>query len=468
MTIRKTALGPKLLIAGATFLAISACEIQPPPSNTDIMTQALPPGTVVPAAWSTTGAPTSAVGGNWVASFRDPNMTSLVNEALRNNRDLAAAAARVEAALQTVVIAGAPILPQVGFEAGAQASRNYTRNRNSQERGALLVASWELDVWGRLRSDRAASVAVARSVADDAIYAQQSIAATVARSWIANIQLRRLKSVSIKSADIYAHLLRLTEEQVAEGLVSDFDVAQASSRLNAARAATSEIETTQNEAIGGLELLLGRYPALKLRATQSYPRMPGALPASGLPLSLLDRRPDVAAARNRVIAAFYKVDVAKLTRLPGISISAAGGSLLDPDFLLTGANPQFLRIGVSLLQPIFAGGALEADIARMNAKQAEAVANYGQTVLKAFKEVETALANERVLRRQLANWRQSLTDATSALEFANDNYIAGTIDMLGLLQLQEFQIGRQVDVIETEADLLSNRVSLYLALGEPF
>lgn len=144
---------------------------------------------------------------------------------------------------------------------------------------------------------------------------------------------------------------------------------QARSRLAAARAATSSIQTTQNEAIGNLEVLLGRYPSLKLKPAPQFPQMPSALPASGLPLSLLDRRRDISAARNKVISAFFNSEAAKLTRLPGITLSAAGGTLFDPDLGLLGANPEFFRIGVGLLQPIFAGGAIEASIARMSAKQ---------------------------------------------------------------------------------------------------
>ncbi len=468
MTNRKMGLAVRLLVSGAAILALASCDLAEPPSSTDMLKDALPDGTTVPGAWSTAGASTSAVGGNWVGSFRDQTMANLINEALQNNRDLAAAAARVEAALQSVVIAGAPILPQVGLGAGARRSRNYTIDRTSDINGAILSASWELDVWGRLRSGRAASAALAGSVVDDAIYAQQSIAATVARSWIANIKLSQMNAISRQSAAIYDNLLTISNEKADAGEASDFDVVQASSRFNAAKASTSQIQSSQNEAIGSLEVLLGRYPALTLRPASAFPRMPGTMPASGLPLSLLDRRPDISAARNRVVSAFYRVEVAKLARLPGISLSAAGGRLLDPSFALIGANPDFLQIGVGLLQPIFTGGALQADVAKMTAKQAVAVAEYGQTVLEAFQEVETGLANEKVLRRELANWRASLKDATQALEFANDNYVAGTIDMTGLLVLQEFRIGRQVDVVQTQAALLNNRVLLYLALGEPF
>ena len=169
-----------------------------------------------------------------------------------------------------------------------------------------------------------------------------------------------------------------------------------------------------------------------------------------------------------MIAAFYKSEVAKLARLPGISLSAAGGTLLDPNLALLGSNPEFLRVGIDLLQPIFSGGALQADVLRMSARQTEAVAQYGQVVLEAFSEVETALASEKTLRTELANWRASLEDSNDALEFANDRYVQGTIDMTGLLVLQQFQLERQVNVIQSEAALLSNRIRLYMALGESF
>lgn len=468
MDRRTTIVSARLIVASLSVMLLLGCELATPPVDTELVAEALPEGTTIPSAWSTSGVPTSAVKGSWVASFRDPNMTSLVQEGLENNRDLVAAAARVEAALQTVVIAGAPLLPEVGFEAGRQRSELTERNITRTTSGAVLAASWELDIWGKLRSSRASTAALARSVADDARYLQQSIAATIARAWIANIELARLIGVSRQAERNYSELLTLTNEKAAAGEVSDFDVVQARARVSAAKAATQDIETTQNQAIGSLEVLLGRYPSLKLQPAGRFPRMPSTLPASGLPLSLLDRRPDISAARNRVIAAFFKSEAAQLARLPGITLSAAGGTLLDPELALLGTNPDFVRIGASLLQPIFAGGAIEANISRMSAKQRAAVAEFGQTVLSAFNEVETALANEKTLRKELANWRAALTDATEALDFANDRYIQGTIDMTGLLFLQQFQIAREVDVIQTEAALLNNRVLLYMALGESF
>ena len=472
MNQRARVLPRGVIFASIGLLALAGCETPPPPADSEILQDALPDGTTVPAAWSTSGAPSSAVKGDWVSTFRDPTLSKLVTEALANNRDMAAAVARVEAATQAVIISGAPLLPQVGAEIGGQRSRitddngTVNLNRNSQVRGGTLVASWELDVWGKLRSDQAATAALASSIVDDARYLQQSIAATVARSWISSIEINRLVAVSRQASDVYANLLQLTDDKEAAGEVSDFDVVQARSRLSAAKATISQTQADLNDAIGSLEVLLGRYPGLKLKPASRFPRMPGALPSSGLPLSLLDRRPDVSAARNKVKAAFYNVKVAELARLPGISLSAAGGTLLDENLALLGTDPTFLRIGINLLQPIFMGGALQADVYRMTAKQAAAVSEYGQTVLEAYKEVETALANEKVLRVELANWRDSLKNSTEAIELANDRYVQGTIDLTGLLVLQQFQLERQVNVIQAEAALLNNRVLLYMALGE--
>ena len=325
------------LSLAAAAAALAGCALATPPEDGAMVDAALPEGTEIPAAWSSGGAPSSVAGGNWVASFRDPNMTGLVAEALRNNPDLQAAAAQVDAALQAVTIAGAPILPAVGATAGAQESRDLTEYRNSTISGAELMVSWEVDLWGKLRSGQASVAASAAAVANEAVYANQLIAATVARTWVSIIELAKLVVVAEETAGLYENLLALARQKEAAGQVSDFDVVQAQARLSGARAEIPKLRISANESIAALEVLLGRYPNLKLRSGTTYPRMPGPL-ASGPPLSLLDRRPDVVAARNEVIAAFYNVEVAKLARLPGVSLAASGGRLFDPDIALLGAN----------------------------------------------------------------------------------------------------------------------------------
>jgi outer membrane protein TolC len=151
-----------------------------------------------------------------------------------------------------------------------------------------------------------------------------------------------------------------------------------------------------------------------------------------------------------------------------VSLAASGGRLFDPDIALLGANPDFLRAGVGLLQPIFEGGALQAQVVEMTAEQAAATALYGQTVLEAYAEVETRQANETLLRESLASQRAALADAEEAVALGQDNYVAGTMDMTQLLTLQQFVNAAKVEVVQSEAALLTNRIALYLALGEPY
>ncbi len=465
-TSRSAGLGSKTAILLA--LAIAGCELATPPDQQALLQAALPESSAIPVAWSTEGAPASAVGGNWVASFNDPVLADLVAEALRNNRDLQAAAARVEAALQTVDISAASLLPWLNFEAGRQSTKNYDDSKTNTLSGASIAVSWEVDLWGKLRSGTAAAAASAAAAADDAYYAHQSIAATVARSWIAATEVTQLTALAEDALARYRQLVQLAQRKEAAGQVSSFDVVQAQSHASTSRAQVARLQSSANETVAVLEVLLGRYPSLALEPATTFPTMPEALSA-GLPLSLLDRRADVTAARNQVIAAFYDVEVAKLARLPGISLAATYGQLNDPDLALVGLNSiMFAKIGVSLLQPIFDGGALDAQVREMTAEQTAATALYGQTVLGAFGEVETRLANERLLLEELKSWRVAYWSAEEAVRLGRDNYVAGTIDMVSLLNLVEFALLRKSDLIQAEAALLTNRVALYLALGETY
>ncbi len=459
-------LGSKTAILLA--LAVAGCELATPPDQQALLQAALPGSSAIPAAWSTEGAPISAVGGNWVASFDDPVLADLVAEALRNNRDLQAAAARVEAALQSVDIAAASLLPALNFAAGRQSTKNYDDNKTNTLTGASIAVSWEVDLWGKLRSGTAATAASAAAAADDAYYAYQSIAATVARSWIAATEVTQLTALAEDALAGYRQLVRLAQRKEAAGQVSSFDVVQAQSYASTSRAQVARLQSSANETVAVLEVLLGRYPSLDLEPAATFPTMPETLSA-GLPLSLLDRRADVTAARNQVIAAFYDVEVAKLARLPGISLAATYGQLTDPDLALVGLNSiRFAKIGVSLLQPIFDGGALDAQVREMTAEQTAATALYGQTVLRAFGEVETRLANEQLLLEELKSWRVAYWSAEEAVRLGRDNYVAGTIDMVSLLNLAEFALLRKSNLIQAEAALLTNRVALYLALGETY
>ena len=457
----------QLLIPAGLSLQLSACAIKDPPSQQLIVNEALPPGTSVPSRWVARNANRAAVTQGWVTTFHDPILSALVAEANANNPDLAATAARVDAAREALVIAGAPLFPAISLDATGKRTRDLDAGETLKHRGGRLNILWEVDVWGRIRSSQAASVAGYEAAAEDEEFARLSLAALVARSWYVNSELIQRIALARQEIRIYSELLKLVREKRKAGQVDLIDVYQAEASVNAAQAGLVQAQEKSSTAIRSLEILLGRYPGHELKARNSYVTPPPTVPA-GLPASLLSRRPDVLASERLVAAAFYNVQVAKLSLLPAISLTGAGGRLVDPGLSLLGFTPDYLQLGANLLQPIFQGGALQAQIKVASAEQRVAVASYGQSILLAFKEVETSLANEEYLRRRLDYLNAELNDRTQTVRIAYEKYRAGNIDLQSFLQFQEKQVAVQEEVIVAQGAILTNRIDLHLALGGSF
>jgi multidrug efflux system outer membrane protein len=214
-------------------------------------------------------------------------------------------------------------------------------------------------------------------------------------------------------------------------------------------------------------MLLGRYPAAELAVAPVFPPVPPPVPA-GLPSALLERRPDLVAAERQVLAAFRVEEAAKLALWPSFAVSLDGGHLSDGLTSLLRINPWLLHGTIGMSVPIYTGGALTAQIAIATAQQAQAIARYGSGILRAFYEVEVALTNEVLLAQRLQIEEQGLTDRTEAVRIAKVRYVAGSIDMLSVLQLQERQLNSQASVIQLRNALLANRINLHLALGGSF
>jgi outer membrane protein TolC len=189
---------------------------------------------------------------------------------------------------------------------------------------------------------------------------------------------------------------------------------------------------------------------------------------TGLPLSLLERRPDIVAAERDVIAAFREHEAAKLALLPDFSFSLVGGRLGDPILSLLKLNPWLASAAIGAFVPIYEGGALRATIRIATAQQAEAVARYGSIALTAFREVENALANEDLLRKRLPLEQRALSDREAAVRIATEQYRAGRIDQLSVSQIQASAIAADASVVELRSAELTNRIRLHLALGGSF
>jgi multidrug efflux system outer membrane protein len=445
-------------------LALAGCALQTPPTQTEVLNHALPKGTQVPPAWKT-DTKTGAVTGDWLKSFNDPMLDAIVAEAIANNLDLRQAAERVAIARQTIVVVGAQLLPQIGGQAGYKKTHDFgneddVKHTFEHKYGSLGMA-WELDVWGRLRAERAAAGAGYEA------YARQSLAATVALSWYLTTEAHQLLVLAERAVEIYGELLDLAEIRYHGGKSSELDVVDARARVETAQSELEAARNTYGKARRTLEVLLGRYPAAEIEAAAVYPPLPPPVGA-GMPASLLERRPDIVAAERRVLAAFRQQEAARLALLPDFSISLVGERLSDHLLRQLQLSPWFASAAIGTVIPIYEGGALRAQVKIATAQQAHAVANYGSVLLNAFKEVEDVLASEQILEKRLGYEQRALVDRTTAVQIATVQYQAGRRDLLWVEQLQTDQLAVESNVIQLRNAQIANRIQLHLALGGSF
>jgi outer membrane protein, multidrug efflux system len=454
------------LCLSALAAVVTGCALSRPPAHSQLVTNALPQGTTIPLQWSSVTG-TNDVANDWIRSFNDARLDALVAEAITNNLDLRQAAARVEVARQNVIVVGSQLKPQVGVDLGLGATRDDGHNDWYTAKKGLAGVAWEPDVWGRLRAQREAAKADAQATELDYSFARQSLAATAAKSWYLAIETRQLVGLAGQSVVIYSNLLDLVKIRRAAGKVTDLDVAEAAADFNTSQGQLRLAQGLYSDARRSLEVLLGRYPAAELAVAESFTPVPPPVQA-GLPSSLLERRPDIAAGGQLVLAAFRTQESARLALLPSFTLNLDGGKLSDNLLSMLQINPWMFSAAVGMYVPIYTGGALRAQLRIATAQQQQAIAGYGSAALRAFVEVEAALTHERLLADRLQFQQGEVRDRVEAVRIASLQYKAGAIDLLSLLQLQGDQIGSEANLIKLRNAQLANRINLHLALGGSF
>jgi len=453
----------RIILAAAVAGGLAGCALKSPPERAEIAQDALP-NLKVPAAWAAEGGAAAAAGDRWLASFNDPQLDALVAEALAYNPDLQVAAARVEQAAGYVRVSGATLYPQVNLLARGGGKMG---GDSSGLQGVGVFLNWELDLWGRIRSGQAASQDQYASAALDAEYARQSMAALVAKSWFLATEARLQKAIAEEMATAAARQLSLAQDRLRVGNGDEYDVTLAQASLATYRDSVASLGLAYQQALRALEALAGRYPAAAVDVPARLASMPGPVPV-GLPSELLERRPDVVAAERRVAAAFYRVEEAKAARLPKISLTAAVTSVSSELFVLKQQDNPVWSIGASLLQPIFLGGQLQAQVEIRTAEQKQAVAEYGRVGARAFGEVENALSAEFALDARETLLTQAVADNARALELANIRYRVGSGDLRAVQQQTIALDAARTALLRVQSERLVQRVNLYLALGGSF
>jgi len=443
--------------------ALAGCALKSPPERAELAKQSLP-NLSVPERWAEPAGVSGAVSDRWLASFNDAQLDALVREALANNPDLQVAAARVEQAASFVKVAGATLYPQVS--ALARGGGALSGDSSGLE-GAGIFANWELDLWGRVRSGRAAAQGQFGSAELDAEYARQSLAALVAKSWFLATEARMQKAIAEEMTGASERQLGLAQDRLRVGRGDEYDVALARANLATFRDSVRSLDLAYRQALRALEALAGRYPAAALSVPAQLAALPGPVPV-GMPSELLERRPDVVAAERRIAAAFYRVEEAKAARLPRISLTAAVTSISSDLFVLKDRDNPVWSAGASLTQPLFLGGQLQAQVEVRTAEQKQALAEYGRVGARAFGEVESALSTGFALEEREAILTQSVADNARALELANVRYRVGTGDLRAVSQQSLALHAARTALLRVQAERLVQRVNLHLALGGSF
>ena len=446
-------------------LFVAGCATKSPPTRAEIQQQSGTISSLTPASAWKAGGVEGNISDNWLATFNDPQLDTLVREAIANNPDLRIAATRVEQASQYVELAKASLRPAVnllgigGYNLG---------DGSSALQGVFIGASWEMDLWGRLRYGRNAAQETYASTRADFEFARQSLAATTAQSWFTAsetwLQLQ-IADEMVKSAQ---QLVTLSEKRQQVGVGSEQDVMLARANLGNFQDNVAQFRLAHSQSLRALELLLGRYPAAELNARQDLDTFPGPVPV-GMPLEMLERRPDMVAAERRVAAAFDRVGEAKAARLPRLSLNASVADISSEVLQLkTDYQNPSSGVGARIVAPIYQGGALNTQVEIRTIEQKEAVAQYARMALRAIGDVENALAAEKTLAERAQLLQRIVADNQRALDLVQESYRVGKTDLRSVQQQQLNLFAARLTQLRVQSDQLSQRVKLYLALGGSF
>jgi outer membrane protein, multidrug efflux system len=436
-------------------------------------------GVPTPASWVAGPQTHDQVLDSWWTVFNDADLTRTVQEATQANLDLRRFLARLDAAAAQARMAGAPLWPGVDMAAGSQRQQQVfvglpipgregePLTSRSTLHALSFNLSWELDLWGRLRAGQRAALAEVQASEEDYRAALLSVAGQTVRLWLAAAEGHRQRELAQATARSFEVTARQVRERYERGLRSALDLRLA---LNNEAVANALVNLRERELEGltrQLEVLLGRYPAGQLAVSESLPDLPGPLPA-GLPSTLLERRPDLVAAERRLAATLARVHEAKAALLPRISLTATGGRTSAELEDLLSSQFSVWSLAGNLAQPLFHGGRLQAHLDLSEARAREAVEHYRLAALRAFGEVETALAAEAWLERRETDLSEAVEQSRAALRLAEDRYRLGLIDFVTLMETQRSAFSAESQLIQVRRQRLENRVDLCLALGGGF
>ena len=445
------------LLPGLLLLAFTAgCALTKPIARPDLD---------LPAQWAEAGgtsAATAPVHDTWWQDFGSTPLDALVAEALAAAPDLRIQAERVVQAELALRQAGASLLPGLDLSAGSGA-RNVDSNETNST-SLSLGASYELDLWGRIAAGVDASRASLAATRFDHDAARLSMSASVASTWFQALALQERLDIARQNLAIAERVLRVVQARYDNGAASALELSQQRATVLNQRKAIEPLEVQLRQTRSALAILLGRNPQADFPTDERLAALQVPVVDAGLPSELLLRRPDLAASEARLAAAAANIAAARAALLPGISLSAGAG-VGSAALLSLADTTRTLSISASVLQKIFDGGRLRADVDIQRSRQRELLETHRRAILVALKEVEDALANATRDANQESAQREILTEAQRSLRLAELRYREGADSLLTVLDAQRTLVSAQDQLAQLRLARLSDAVNLYRALG---
>ncbi|WP_019339154.1 efflux transporter outer membrane subunit [Stutzerimonas stutzeri] len=451
-------------------LSVTACTLGP-----DYQRPELPMAAEFKQAegWKVANPADTLERGNWWRLYGDTKLDALVGRLNLSNQNLAAAEAQYRQARALVRGARSQLFPTVGSSAGAtRAAQNGSTSAVqggsasgiSESYSVGLDASWELDVWGRLRRNLEANRASMQASAADLAAVRLSLQSELVQTYLQLRVMDEQQRLLNQTVEAFARSLRLTENQYRAGIVPKSDVTQALTQLRSTEAQAIDLQWQRAQMEHAIAVLIGVPPAeLNIAELDEIPELP-AVPLA-LPSQLLERRPDIASAERQVIAANAQIGVAEAAWYPDLTLSASGGYRNSSLSNLISLPNRFWSLGPQLAVTLLDFGGRRADLEAAEANYDLTVANYRQTVLDSFREVEDNLVQLRVLAAEAVVQRQALEAAQESLRLVQNQYRAGTVDFLSVATVQTSALNNERTYLTLLGDQLAASVQLIAALG---
>jgi NodT family efflux transporter outer membrane factor (OMF) lipoprotein len=454
--------GARLLVGLGLIAAVGSCAGRnlPPEPDTYVAADAIGPERAAELAASPAAT--------WLDDMNSAEMSALAREALAGSPDLQIVEAQYRASRWRARGSfGGNLLPSlsVGVDGVREEVPTVGEERIRTEfMTSSVLASWEIDLWGRLTSRALAADLTADAAEEDLNGARLSVAGQSSQAWVSLIEAQQLLALAQEDLQTRQRALDLTQRRYEAGIASSLAVRTARSQVASARAEEARAQDSLLIASRRLQEVMGRYPDGTLRAQGDLPQL-APLAAAGAPADLLERRPDVLAAENRMRSAGFRMHEARAAMLPRLTLTGSAGNTGQGISDIDDSVNMISNLVAGITMPIFNGGALLSESRATVADRRAAAAEYVRTSIAAWREVEGAISADQSLEVREREFAVAAEEAREAQDLAEREYSRGVATLFELIDAYTRRIDAERGLITARAARVSNRIAYHVALG---